>query len=217
MDLNWLAQMHWRFFSNNSYISKQKDNSQEKKVANKIASMDAYNRFTKCIYTYERILLQIVGHDVLAAERVIKRTPMTFITYLAIFLSFTMEIYTIIYYGILAKIFGLSTFSVTVQVSRKQKTSSHLCRRFWWRSKRFGTVSGSCKIVQCPPSRWIPLGYWICAECIQSEHHNQMSQTIGLFSKVFYVHGDFVCHPGYCVYFVDLSLLHLPVVCVFHT
>lgn len=76
--------------------------------------MESYNRFNKCVFEWERLLLKLIGHDVLEGE--LRQTPMTFVTYGVIFTVIVMEFYTFIYYGTLEKIFCLSAFSLTVQV-----------------------------------------------------------------------------------------------------
>lgn len=86
--------------------------------------MEAYNRFTKCIYVWERSVLKLMGHDLLDVE--LKRTPMTFIIYGTIFGGIIMETYTFIYYGTFEKIFCLNTFSLTFQVSSKSSARFHL-------------------------------------------------------------------------------------------
>lgn len=111
--------------------------------------MEAYNRFYKCIHEYERTLLRIAGHDILAS-REFQRKPMTYMVYAVVFIAITMETYTIIYYGILAKIFCLCTFSLTFQVNKTKLNNS--CYNFA-KLKWFGTFSGSGEIGQRPSSR----------------------------------------------------------------
>lgn len=86
--------------------------------------MEAYNRFTKCIFKWERSMLKFVGHDLLDVE--LKRTPVTFIIYGTIFGGIVMEIYTFIYYDAFEKIFCLNTFALTFQVRLKSSTRFYL-------------------------------------------------------------------------------------------
>lgn len=76
--------------------------------------MEAYNRFYKCIFKWERALLKLVGHDALADK--LKPTPMTFVVYGSILAAFLMAIYTIINYGLLEKAFSCHSICLLIQV-----------------------------------------------------------------------------------------------------
>lgn len=76
--------------------------------------MEAYNRFMKCVFKWERSLLKCVGHDILAPK--FKQTPMTFLTYVTLLSVAITEIYTFLNYGMMEKMFSLHAFSMTIQV-----------------------------------------------------------------------------------------------------
>lgn len=76
--------------------------------------MDSYNRFTKCIFKWERFLFRLIGHDVLEAQ--FRQTPMTFVFNGTVIAVVIMEFYTFIYYGTFEKIFSLVAFALSVQV-----------------------------------------------------------------------------------------------------
>lgn len=79
--------------------------------------MEAYNRFTKCIFEWERTLLKCIGHDFLAPK--LKQTPMAFIIYGTLFVTFMLQAYTLVYYNALEKIYSAHTLSMLIQVGWK--------------------------------------------------------------------------------------------------
>lgn len=78
--------------------------------------MEAYNRFNKCIFKWERTLLKLVGHDLLAPK--LKPTIMTFVIYGAIVVSTIFVTYTFINYGLLEKCFSIHAISLAIQVKK---------------------------------------------------------------------------------------------------
>lgn len=85
--------------------------------------MEAYNRFTKCIFEWERALLKCVGHDFLAVK--LKQTPMTFIIYGTFLFNLPLQFYTFFYYGILEKIYSLHTFAIAMEVRYESRYEYH--------------------------------------------------------------------------------------------
>lgn len=76
--------------------------------------MEAFNRFTKCIFKWERFLLKLVGQNILDVQP--KRTSMTYAIYITIIVSIVMEVYTFIFYGLIEKMFCLHAMTFTFQV-----------------------------------------------------------------------------------------------------
>lgn len=83
--------------------------------------MDAYNRYTRCIFQWGRILLKIVGHDVLDSEFV--RSWITYFVYGLIGFTIIVEIYNILYFDIMTKILCLHFVFMTIQVGVHAKTN----------------------------------------------------------------------------------------------
>lgn len=74
--------------------------------------MEAYNRFTQCMFQWERSLLQLIGQDFMSK----KPSVITFIVYGIVFLLMSMTIYTFMYYGIFEKICSLFGLVAAIQV-----------------------------------------------------------------------------------------------------
>lgn len=78
--------------------------------------MDAYNRFNRCIFEWERWLLGLLGHDFLGEK--FEKNLRTFFIYAMIAVTCFMIVYTIIFYDPLAKIFSVLFFLIAVQVRK---------------------------------------------------------------------------------------------------
>lgn len=77
--------------------------------------MDAFTRFNRCIFEWERTLLKLVGHDLLAGTK-FERNFITFAVY-GLCCTFLVSIfYTFIFYDPLSKIFALLFLFLIAQV-----------------------------------------------------------------------------------------------------
>lgn len=77
--------------------------------------MEAYNRFNKCIFEWERSIFQLIGHDVFASE--LKRNAISYSIYVAAITLIISEIYTLICYeDLFVRVFCLHVSLFTVQV-----------------------------------------------------------------------------------------------------
>lgn len=77
--------------------------------------MEAYNRFNKCIFKYERQLFQLIGHDVFAVE--LKRNAISYSIYIAVVVLVVSEVYTLICYDVIfVRVFCMHITLFTVQV-----------------------------------------------------------------------------------------------------
>lgn len=76
--------------------------------------MEAYNRFNKVVYEWERALCKFIGHDILAEE--FRLNAISFLLYLIILSAITSHIYTMIYFEDVARIFAFLCIILIVQV-----------------------------------------------------------------------------------------------------
>lgn len=77
--------------------------------------MDSYSRFTRCIFQWLSYLLNFCGFDFL--DEHYRSTFMTYVAYFFVVALYISEIYTFLYYDELTKIFALTMFVLSIQVS----------------------------------------------------------------------------------------------------
>lgn len=77
-------------------------------------AMDAYSRFTRCIYEWERKLLRLIGHDFL--DGTFKPNVIAIIVYMLIFIAMAGIINTIIHYDVPSKLFCVLCLILLLQV-----------------------------------------------------------------------------------------------------
>lgn len=78
--------------------------------------MDAYNRFNRCLFEWERALLRLLGHDFMGEK--FERNIMTFFIYTLLLVAFLAMFYTFAFYSGLEKIFSVLFFLIAIQVRR---------------------------------------------------------------------------------------------------
>lgn len=88
--------------------------------------MEAYNRFNRCIFEWERTLLKIVGHDFLGGK--FERNIVTFTVYFLVIATIITMGYTFVCFDILAKIFTLLFFLILLQVILRIVYSMIICK-----------------------------------------------------------------------------------------
>lgn len=81
--------------------------------------MDAYAKFNRCIYEWERKLLRLIGHDFL--DGTFKPNVIAILVYLLIFIALIGIINTIIYYDVPSKLFCILCLILLLQVCTKFK------------------------------------------------------------------------------------------------
>lgn len=88
--------------------------------------MEAFNRFNRCIFEWERNLLKLIGHDFFGEK--FERNVMTFVVYALTLLTSISELYTLIYLDPLSKLFALICVLIQIQVAlncNRFKTLKH--------------------------------------------------------------------------------------------
>lgn len=76
--------------------------------------MEAYNRFNRTLFEWERSLLRLLGHDFIAEK--FERNFMTFVLYGILGSAMFGIFYTFIFYDGLERIFSLLFFLIASQV-----------------------------------------------------------------------------------------------------
>lgn len=79
--------------------------------------MNPHARFMRCIFDWERRLLQSFGHDYIAED--FKRNFIAYFIYASAALTVLVEIYTFLYYDGIIKIFAFNIFLMSLQVRKK--------------------------------------------------------------------------------------------------
>lgn len=131
--------------------------------------MDAYNRFNRCIFEWERVLLKVVGHDFLGGK--FEKNLMTFFLYGIIAFTGFMIVYTMIFYDPLAKIFSLLFSLIALQV-RKFKSMFVIITQF-----SFCFISGRYKTVPRSICGGSAMDYTFRSEALQNSYQNQTKSS----------------------------------------
>lgn len=76
--------------------------------------MDAYSRFLRCVFQWDKSLMQFVGHDVITKE--FNRSYITYFVYMLCLSSYIAEVYTFLYYDGYIKILSIFWFLFGTQV-----------------------------------------------------------------------------------------------------
>lgn len=84
--------------------------------------MEAYNRFYKVVFEWERKIARLIGHDVFVEK--LKITFMTVVVYLWISIAYVSEIYTVLCYSSVEKIYGVVFSLITFQVGNEYFSQS---------------------------------------------------------------------------------------------
>lgn len=100
-----------------------------------ILTMDAYNRFNRCLFEWERSLLRLLGHDFMGEK--FERNIMTFVIYALLFTAFSAMFYTFAFYSGLEKIFSVLFFLIAIQVTRNFLTLPKFYNFNWHLSSLF--------------------------------------------------------------------------------
>lgn len=79
-----------------------------------IRKMDAYTRFNRCLFEWERALLRLLGHDFMGEK--FERNFMTFFLYTLLLSAVAGMIYTFVFYDSLERIFSVLFFLIALQV-----------------------------------------------------------------------------------------------------
>lgn len=77
--------------------------------------MDAFNRYHKCFFLYERTLLQLIGHDVFLPD--FKPGPLAFTMYAILAFFIGTNLYTFFYYDLFNGLNAIMFMCLSLEVS----------------------------------------------------------------------------------------------------
>lgn len=174
--------------------------------------MEAYNRFNRCIFEWERNLLKLIGHDFFGEK--FQRNAMTFFVYALILLTFISAVYTLIFLDPLSEIFALICILIQIQVKWKKNDWN---QHFLHISNIFLSIdfSGRGENVSHLLCWWFAVDYSFRSEFVRNSCQKHVTRTHRIFCQICHGHRTIVQGHDNGVHFVDAHIFPLSTLYVF--